>query len=115
MGLKEKLTPYNTLGLLFVVAMVFTFLIWLAGPLIQPWYDQLIPDQGAEWYYWKLPTRNDVGMLIVWALYLSHQFLIWGAIYWASKNLTEFKTTPSQSLTKFNYFVILVTIAFMAI
>ena len=50
MSWKEKLTPYNTLGLLFVFSIVFTFLIWLAGPLIQPWYDTLLPDSGAEWY-----------------------------------------------------------------
>lgn len=115
MSLKEKLTPYNVLGLLFVFSIVFTFLIWLAGPLIQPWYDTLLPDSGAEWYYWQLPARNDTTMIIVWALYLTHQFLIWGAIFWAGKNLTEFKTTPSPKLTKFNYFVILVTIVFMVI
>ncbi|MFW9954456.1 MAG: hypothetical protein ACFFD3_07880, partial [Candidatus Thorarchaeota archaeon] len=115
MSQANSVTPYRMLGLFILFSVVFTFLIWLAGPLIQPWYDQLIPDQGADWYYWKLPTRNDVAMLIVWVLYLSHQFLIWGAIYWASRNLTSFKTTPSPKLTKFNYFVILVTITFMAI
>lgn len=109
----ESITPYRLLGILFVFSALFTLLIWLVAPFIQPWYDQLIPDQGAEWYYWKLPTRNDIAMIIVWTLYLSHQFLIWGGIYWASKNLTQFKTTPSPKLTKYNYYAFIVTIVFM--
>ncbi len=115
MNLKEIFTPYKTLVFMILFAALFTAVIWLAGPFVQPWYDTLLPDQGAEWYYWKLPARNDLAMLLVWGLYLSHQFLIWGAIFWASRNLTEYKTSPSKSLTKFNYFVIIVTIAFMAI
>jgi hypothetical protein len=75
----------------------------------------LQPDQGAAWYYWKLPTRNDFGMMLTWSTYLVHQLLIWGAIYWASKNLTEYKSQPSKHLTKYNYFVLAVTVVFMFI
>ncbi len=115
MNLEETFTPRRTWVLLLIISMVFTALIWLVGPLVQPWYDQLVPDKGSDWYYWKLPTRIDTTMLIVWLLYLSHQLLIWGAIYWASRHLTQFKSVPSQKLTKYNYFVILVTVVFIVL
>ncbi len=109
----RTISPYRLLGLMFVFSILVTVLIWLVAPFIQPWYNQLIPDQGAEWYYWKLPTRNDFAMVLVWALYLAHQCLIWGGIYWASKNLTAYKSTPSPKLTKYNYYMLIVTVVFV--
>jgi hypothetical protein len=112
---ESPLTPHRLFALLILFSIAFTIIIWLAVPLIQPWYDMLQPDQGAAWYYWKLPTRNDFGMMLTWSTYLVHQLLIWGAIYWASKNLTEYKSQPSKHLTKYNYFVLAVTVVFMFI
>jgi hypothetical protein len=107
--------PYYLLLFGIVFAAVFTLIIWLVGPLVQPWIDTLIEDQGAAWYYWKLPLRNDTTMLIVWTLYLANQLLIWGAIYWASKNLTEYRTKPSPKLTRYNYATLIITAVFMGL
>ncbi|TXT53938.1 MAG: conserved membrane protein of unknown function [Candidatus Thorarchaeota archaeon] len=98
-------------GLIF--ALGFTILIWLLGPLLEV-YPHL-PDQGATWYYWQLPARDDVLMLVTWVFYLSHQFAIWGAIYWAQKNLKEFRATPTRDLTKYNYMAIIINVVFIVL
>ena len=87
-------------GLAF--AVVFTFVIWFFGPNLARFVSILLPDQGAAWYYWKLPVRNSSGMLLTWVLYLAHQFSIWWTIYWAQNNLKEFRVRPSPTLTKYN-------------
>jgi len=61
-------------GVLF--AAVFTLSIWLLAPGLRRFTDTLLPDQGASWYYWKLPTRSSAAMLVTWAMYLGHQFSI---------------------------------------
>ena len=52
-------------------------------------------------------------MFIVWALYLANQFAIWGTIYWAQKNLIQQKTRPTNSTTKYNLFVLAITLVFV--
>ena len=84
-----------------VFAAGFTLLIWVLGPSLQPFLDTLLPDQGAAWYYWKLPARDFWTMFIVWTFYLSHQFAIWAMIYLA-RNKAEFRTGSSSGLTKYN-------------
>jgi hypothetical protein len=59
-------------GLVFAVG--FTFLIWAVGPMLDPVLSTLLPDQGADWYFWKLPVREFMTMLIVWSFYLANQF-----------------------------------------
>ncbi|MHA2423690.1 MAG: hypothetical protein ACXAEF_02820 [Candidatus Thorarchaeota archaeon] len=114
MNQSDSRVPYYILALMIIISLIFTFIIWSIGPFIQTWTDQLIPDQGVEWYYWKLPTRSDFVMIIVWTLYLSHQILIWGAIYWASKNLKDYRTT-GMKLSKYNYSMLIITVVFMAL
>jgi len=98
-------------GLVFAAG--FTALIWALGPMLQPFLDTLLPDQGASWYYWKLPVRDFWTMFVVWAFYLSHQFAIWAAIYWGQKNLAEFKARPTSGLTKYNLMALTITVAFV--
>jgi hypothetical protein len=52
-------------------------------------------------------------MAIVWSFYLANQFLIWGAIIWAQKNLNEEKANPTFDLTKYNLVVIAITVFFV--
>ena len=84
-----------------VAAVVFTALIWLFGASLQPFLDTLLPDRGASWYYWKLPSRDFWTMFIVWSLYLLHQFLIWAIIYQA-KHSTSFRTPGTHGLSVYN-------------
>lgn len=56
-------------------AGLFTLLIWaLAGGL-----DRFphLPDQGAFWYFWKLPTKQFLPRFSAWALYVAHQVTVW--------------------------------------
>lgn len=41
----------------------------------------LLPDQGASWYYWKLPTKETLPRLTAWLGYILHQLFIWYGIY----------------------------------
>ena len=81
-------------------SIAFIVVIWMLGPNLESFLSTLLPDKGAAWYYWKLPERRARSMLIVWALYLAHQFSVWGAIYWAKNNLSG--KPPAQTLTKYN-------------
>ena len=97
----------------FVFTVVFTYIIWAIGPLLDPVLATLLPDQGAAWYFWKLPTREFMTMFIVWGFYLAHQFSIWGAIYWAQKNLTHLRAKPTTGLTRYNWATIIINLAFI--
>ena len=46
----------------------------------------LLPDQGAAWYFWKRPDPNFASQASAWGGYLAHQFFIWAVIIWAKKN-----------------------------
>ena len=83
-----------------IFALVFTGIIWVFGPNLQRFVEILLPDQGASWYYWKLPVRDGWRMNIVWELYLCHQLSVWGAIYWAQKHLRGKPYT--ETLNKYN-------------
>ncbi|MGY5864554.1 MAG: hypothetical protein RTV41_08100 [Candidatus Thorarchaeota archaeon] len=100
-------------GLIF--AILFTLLIWVAGPLLDPVLGTLLPDAGAEWYYWKLPAREFMTMFIVWTFYLAHQFSLWGAIYWAKKNLSHLRANPTTGLTRYNWAAIIINLFFIVL
>jgi hypothetical protein len=92
-----------------IFSMIFIIIVWILGSNLKPFLRTLLPDKGATWYYWKLPVRNPQSMLIVWILYLVHQFSIWGAIYWAQRNLSG--RPPSKTLTRYN----IITLAINAV
>ncbi|TFH04660.1 MAG: hypothetical protein E4H14_14260 [Candidatus Thorarchaeota archaeon] len=112
--MKSKKAYYAWAGAL-IFSIVFTFIIWAVGPFLEPFIATLGPDLGAEWYYWKLPAREFMTMLIVWSFYLAHQFSIWGSIYWAQKNLVEYKTKPTSGLTTYNWATLLINAVFIVL
>jgi hypothetical protein len=75
-------------GILFSLA--FTGLIWWAGGRLDS--VRLLPDQGAAWYYWKLPEPTFWTRLSAWGLYLLHQVTIWGLIYFAQSRRSKYTT-----------------------
>ncbi len=89
-------TRQDTLVLLggIIFSFAFTGLIWLAGARLET--IPLLPDQGASWYYWKLPNPTIVTRASVWGLYLLHQFLIWGLIYNAQSRNLKYTTKLHQ-------------------
>ncbi|MFW9960950.1 MAG: hypothetical protein ACFFDV_08025 [Candidatus Thorarchaeota archaeon] len=106
---------YAWIGCL-VFAVIFTFIIWILGPLLDEFISNFITtDPGADYYYWQLQTRDFMTMLIVWSFYLAHQFSIWGAIFWAQRNLTEFKTRPTTGLTTYNWATLMINGIFIVL
>lgn len=75
-------------GIIFSLA--FTGLIWWAGGRLDA--IELLPDQGAAWYYWKLPNPTFWTRATSWTLYLAHQLAIWGLIYYAQKSKLKYST-----------------------
>lgn len=80
-----------------LISLAFTGLIWWLGPRLDS--IALLPDQGASWYYWKLPNPTFWSRATAWGLYLLHQLSAWGLIYYAQRFVKRY----SSSLHKVNY------------
>lgn len=76
----------------FSISLVLALLAVVAIDLLRPFgvSPELLPDAGAAWYYWKLPEPEFWARLTAWAGYLTHQFFIWGLIFWAQKSKLSF-------------------------
>ncbi|MDH4123781.1 MAG: hypothetical protein OEV21_06855 [Thermoplasmata archaeon] len=98
-------------GILF--AFGFAFLIWLLGPLLSHFTDTLILRNDISWYYWKLPARDFIGMTAAWGLYLTHQFLIWIAIFYAQRDKNGFRSTLVRGIPKYTFYVLIITVVFV--
>ena len=51
-----------------------------------------LPDQGASWYYWKLPDPSATTRIVAWGSYLAHQLAIWWLIYQAQHQGLKYVT-----------------------
>jgi len=91
---REDLTAL-WVGIVFSLGIVF--LIWMLGPRLDA--IQLDPDQGASWYYWKLPNPTFWTRATSWGLYLLHQFSFWGLIYYAQTRVGKY----GANLHRVNY------------
>jgi hypothetical protein len=72
------------------VSFVFTLIIWLAGPWLEPTRAILLPDAGVSWYYWKLPEPTLITQLSAWIPYLIHQVVFWGLIWYAQTRVKKY-------------------------
>ena len=90
--LKRSTKRVDTLALWGGIAfsLGFTALIWWAGVRLES--VPLLPDQGASWYYWKLPSPTFWTRATAWGLYLAHQLSIWGLIFYAQKHRPKYTT-----------------------
>ncbi len=73
-----------------IASLIFVGLIWILGPKLDA--IQLDPDQGASWYYWKLPNPTFWTRATAWGFYLLHQFSFWGLIYYAQTKVKKYST-----------------------
>lgn len=80
-----------------VFSVLFTGLIWWLGPFLDS--VALAPDQGASWYYWKLPNPTFWTRATAWGFYFVHQIAMWGLIYYAQTRVKKYSAT----LHKVNY------------
>ncbi|MGR6920627.1 hypothetical protein ACU635_40865 [[Actinomadura] parvosata] len=65
-----------------------TGLIWLLGGRLQG--IELLPDQGASWYYWKLPHPTLWTRLSAWLGYAAHQLAFWWLIHYAQTRVRRY-------------------------
>ena len=92
-------------GILF--SFLFTALIWALNSRFATM--ELLPDQGAAWYYWKLPEPTVWTRLSAWGSYVVHQVLIWGLIYIAQKNKSKY----TKGLHNFNIAALAINAVFI--
>ena len=90
-----------------VFSLVFTGLIWWLGPRLDA--VQLVPDQGASWYYWKLPNPTLWTRATAWGFYIVHQISMWGLIYYAQTQLKKY----SSKMRRVNYLALGVNALFI--
>lgn len=77
----------------FSISIAAALVLCAAILALEPHLSQitLLPDQGASWYYWKLPEPTTASRLSAWGLYTAHQLFFWGLIFWAKKHREEMK------------------------
>lgn len=67
------------------MAAAFTGLIALLDGRLDALEATFPPDQGASWYFWKLPNPTALTRGVVWTLYAAHQLAFWGLIRYGQK------------------------------
>lgn len=90
-------------------AALLTGLVWLLGQPLRA--VELLPDQGASWYYWKLPEPTLWTRLSAWGLYAAHQLALWGVIYYAQTRVRRY----TSGLHRVNVVALGVNFAFIAL
>lgn len=75
-------------GILF--SLVFTGLIAWAGQILDR--STFLADQGASWYFWKLPNPTFWTHATAWLFYLAHQVTVWWLIAYAQSRKTKYTT-----------------------
>lgn len=86
-----------------------TGLIWLLGGRLQD--VELLPDQGAAWYYWKLPDPTPWTRLSAWLGYAAHQIVFWWLIHYAQTRVRRY----TGGLHPVNVAALAVNTAFIAL
>ena len=94
-------------GILF--SLIFTTVIYLSGRRLES--VPLLPDQGAAWYYWKLPNPTFLTHATAWGLYLAHQITIW-VLLWRAKKA---KLKYSDRMHWFNWAILGANAAFIVL
>lgn len=106
---KKSKTAVTALWLGIIFSFAFTGLIWVLGPYLPQ--INFLPDQGAAWYYWKLPEPTFWSRATAWGGYLFHQLAIWGLIYWGQKQKLKY----SNNLHRLNYMALGINALFIVL
>jgi hypothetical protein len=89
---KDLSNPQNATRALWggiIFSIVFTFLIWLANPLLNRFV--LDPGDGTAMFYdWQLFSPTTWTHLSAWGLYAIHQVILWILIYYAQNNVQKY-------------------------
>jgi hypothetical protein len=101
--------PRRVLAAGVTVCLLLTAGVWFGGR----WLGDvvLLPDQGASWYYWKLPGPTFWTRASAWGGYLAHQLVAWGLIYYAQHHVRRY----TAGLHPVNVVALLANLAFVAL
>ena len=101
----------KALTLSVIVSVVFTVASYLLSLTLGKFQATLLPDTGADWYFWKLPQVALWASITVWLFYLSHQGLVWWLIY----RLKSQPPVPKGRIGQANFWLLIVNAVFIAI
>lgn len=96
---------YLLVGIL--LSALFTAIILVVGQNYN--HATFLPDQGALWYYWKLPVVTDLPRLTGWVLFISQLLITWYLAYKVNNS-----GPITNKLNKYNY-AMLVSVAVFAV
>lgn len=92
----------------FAVSLALTLLTYLLSPMLAHFRATLLPDQGAAWYFWKLPNPEIWASITMWVLYAVHQALVW----WLISRLQKQPALPQGRAGRINVWLLAVNTAF---
>lgn len=93
------------------VSFAFIVLTYLFSLTLGRFQSTLLPDTGADWYYWKLPNIELWATITMWTFYISHQLSIWWLIY----RLKSQKPVPKGRIGKVNFWLLIINTVFIAL
>ncbi|WKY43265.1 hypothetical protein Q5O14_11420 [Eubacteriaceae bacterium ES2] len=97
-----------TLGI--ICSILFTLIVAWSATGLGSFRETLLPDQGASWYYWKLPNISLWAAISMWLCYGLHQILAWYFIYKLQQDKHNYKT---DKIGKYNAALLIVNSVFI--
>jgi hypothetical protein len=91
---------YRALAVGILFSLLFTGIIAWAGQFLDR--SAFLPDQGASWYFWKLPNPSFWSHTTAWLFYLGHQVTLWWLIATAQGRGLKYTT----GLHRVNYWAL---------
>jgi hypothetical protein len=89
---------------------VISIVTALLTPEIVSRFYPLLPDRGAAWYYWQLPSTTTLTRITYWVGYGIHQIVVWGLLIEARR-----RSNRGESVLRFNWLVMGVNLFFVAL
>lgn len=106
---EHTISSNRIIGWGIAASALLTLLIWLGGAI--PASVPKLPDQGALWYYWKLPQATVWSRTTAWGFFAAHQIAIWYCMWWAQQR----KLRYTAGLHRINYILLLINLGFTAL
>lgn len=105
-GISEKTALWFSLAAFGVITIVSAI---LTPSIVQRFYP-LLPDAGADWYYWQLPQTTTITRITYWVGYGLHQLVVWVLLV-AARGVHA----KAGKVTRFNLAVLGVNLLFVAL
>ena len=110
----DETKTYNmkkAVALSLTVSLAFTVITYLLSLTLDRFRDVLLPDTGAAWYYWKLPSISILATITMWVFYLAHQVIVWYLIH----KLSQQPRVEKGRMGKVNLWLLVTNAVFIGI